>query len=91
LIPTADDGDIAVMGARFAEVPVDRIAPNPAQPRTHFDAEALEELVTSIREVGLLQPIVVRQTGPESYELVMGERRLRASREAGLDRIPATR
>jgi ParB family chromosome partitioning protein len=89
LIPTAADGDVAVIGARFAEVPVDRIAPNPAQPRTHFDAEALAELVASIREVGLLQPIVVRQTGPESYELVMGERRLRASKEAGLDRIPA--
>jgi ParB family chromosome partitioning protein len=78
-----------VAGARFAEVPVERIAPNPAQPRTHFDPEALAELVASIREVGLLQPVVVRQTGPESYELVMGERRLRAAREAGLERIPA--
>ena len=89
LIPSASDGDQAVAGARFAEVPVDRITPNPVQPRTHFDPEALTELVTSIREVGLLQPIVVRQTGPESYELVMGERRLRASKEAGLQRIPA--
>src|SRR3954471_21236583 len=90
LIPTAaDDADMAVVGARFAEVPVDRISPNPSQPRMHFDAEALSELVTSIREVGLLQPVVVRQTGPESYELVMGERRLRATKEAGLDRIPA--
>jgi ParB family chromosome partitioning protein len=89
LIPSSSDGDAAVAGARFAEVPVDRIAPNPVQPRTHFDPEALAELVTSIREVGLLQPVVVRQTGPESYELVMGERRLRASREAGLQRIPA--
>jgi ParB family chromosome partitioning protein len=89
LIPSAGDGDSAVAGARFSEIPVERIAPNPAQPRTHFDEEALAELVTSIREVGLLQPVVVRQTGPESYELVMGERRLRASKEAGLDRIPA--
>jgi ParB family chromosome partitioning protein len=89
LIPTAGDTDQAVVGARFAELPIDRIAPNPVQPRTHFDAEALAELVTSIREVGLLQPIVVRQTGAESYELVMGERRLRASKEAGFDRIPA--
>jgi ParB family chromosome partitioning protein len=89
LIPTRDDGDVAVEGARFAEIPVERIAPNPAQPREHFDPEALAELVTSIREVGLLQPIVVRPTGPESYELVMGERRLRATKEAGLDRIPA--
>jgi ParB family chromosome partitioning protein len=89
LIPSAADGDQAVAGARFAEVPVERIAPNPSQPRTHFDAEALAELVTSIREVGLLQPVVVRQTGPETYELVMGERRLRAAKEAGLERIPA--
>ena len=90
LIPTRDDSELAVVeGARFAEIPVDRITPNPSQPRTHFDPEALAELVTSIREVGLLQPIVVRPTGPESYELVMGERRLRATKEAGLDRIPA--
>ena len=89
LIPSVSDGDVAVAGARFAEVPVERIAPNPVQPRTHFDEEALTELVTSIREVGLLQPVVVRQTGPESYELVMGERRLRASKIAGLERIPA--
>lgn len=89
LIPSSDNGDVAVAGARFAEIPVERIAPNPAQPRAHFDEEALAELVTSIREVGLLQPVVVRQTGPESYELVMGERRLRASKEAGLQRIPA--
>jgi ParB family chromosome partitioning protein len=89
LIPSAADGDQAVAGARFAEIPLDRIAPNPVQPRTHFDAEALTELVTSLREVGLLQPVVVRQTGPETYELVMGERRLRAAKEAGFERIPA--
>jgi ParB family chromosome partitioning protein len=90
LIPTRDDGELAVVaGARFAEIPIERITPNPAQPRTHFDAEALAELVTSIREVGLLQPIVVRPTGPDAYELVMGERRLRAAKEAELERIPA--
>ena len=90
LIPTRDDSALAVVeGARFSEIPVDRITPNPSQPRTHFDPEALAELVTSIREVGLLQPIVVRPTGPDAYELVMGERRLRASKEAGLERIPA--
>jgi ParB family chromosome partitioning protein len=89
LIPSSPDAPTAVAGARFAEIPVGVIAPNPAQPRTHFDEEALTELVTSIREVGLLQPIVVRQTGPDAYELVMGERRLRASKEAGLERIPA--
>ncbi len=78
-----------VAGARFAELPLDAITPNPLQPRTHFDEEALAELVHSIREVGLLQPVVVRETGPERYELVMGERRWRASQEAGTGTIPA--
>ncbi|MFE0700225.1 ParB/RepB/Spo0J family partition protein [Streptomyces sp. NPDC058872] len=76
-------------GAYFTELPVSSIAPNRHQPREVFDEDALAELVTSIKEVGLLQPVVVRKTGGESYELVMGERRLRASKEAGLDRIPA--
>jgi ParB family chromosome partitioning protein len=82
-----------VAGARFAELPLDRISPNPLQPRQHFDAEALAELVTSIREVGLLQPVVVREISPDDdgprYELVMGERRWRASQEAGTGTIPA--
>jgi ParB family chromosome partitioning protein len=82
-----------VAGARFAELPLDRITPNPLQPRTYFDPEALAELVLSIREVGLLQPIVVREIGPDDdgprYELVMGERRWRASQEAGTGTIPA--
>ncbi|MEU6100014.1 ParB/RepB/Spo0J family partition protein [Streptomyces flaveolus] len=77
------------LGAHFAEVPLDSITPNPRQPRKVFDEDALAELVTSIKEVGLLQPVVVRQTGPGCYELIMGERRLRASREAGLEAIPA--
>ena len=76
-------------GARFAELPLDAITPNPSQPRAHFDEEALAELVASIREVGLLQPVVVRQTGPDRYELVMGERRWRASQAAGTGTIPA--
>jgi ParB family transcriptional regulator, chromosome partitioning protein len=101
LLPGADgavDTVSAPTGARFAELPLDSIRPNPVQPRTHFDEEALAELVTSIREVGLLQPVVVRPLpraeqgaagdGP-AYELVMGERRLRAAREAGLSRLPA--
>ena len=75
--------------ARFAELPLDAIRPNPSQPRTAFDEEALAELVTSIREVGLLQPVVVRPVGPGVYELVMGERRWRASQEAGTGTIPA--
>ncbi|MEU9588285.1 ParB/RepB/Spo0J family partition protein [Streptomyces sp. NPDC048219] len=77
------------LGAHFAEVPLDSITPNPRQPRKVFDDDALAELVTSIKEVGLLQPVVVRQTSPGRYELIMGERRLRASREAGLEAIPA--
>ncbi|MFE3503707.1 ParB/RepB/Spo0J family partition protein [Kitasatospora sp. NPDC059160] len=78
-----------VPGASFAELPLDAITPNPRQPREVFDEDKLVELVTSIKEVGLLQPIVVRQVAAERYELIMGERRWRASREAGLERIPA--
>ncbi|WP_328398802.1 ParB/RepB/Spo0J family partition protein [Streptomyces sp. NBC_00390] len=75
--------------AHFAEVSLDAITPNPRQPREVFDEDALAELITSIKEVGLLQPVVVRPLGPDRYELIMGERRWRACREAGLDRIPA--
>ncbi|MES4902313.1 MULTISPECIES: ParB/RepB/Spo0J family partition protein [unclassified Streptomyces] len=78
-----------VAGAHFAELPLDSITPNPRQPREVFDEDALAELVTSIQEVGLLQPIVVRQLAPERYELIMGERRWRACREAGLEKIPS--
>ncbi|MEV6167770.1 ParB/RepB/Spo0J family partition protein [Streptomyces sp. NPDC051954] len=77
------------IGAHFAEIPLDAITPNPRQPREIFDEDALQELVTSIQEVGLLQPVVVRQMGPSRYELIMGERRWRACREAGLEAIPA--
>jgi len=86
-VPSAELG--AVDGASYAELPVDAIAPNPRQPRTVFDEEALAELVFSIKEIGLLQPVVVREVGSGAYELIAGERRLRASREAGLERIPA--
>ena len=75
-------------GAWFAELPVDEIRPNPRQPREVFDEEAMAELVASITEVGLLQPVVVRPVD-DGYELVMGERRWRATREAGLSTIPA--
>src|SRR5690349_9068389 len=78
-----------VDGAYFLEIPIGRIEPNPRQPRDIFDEEALKELATSISEVGLLQPIVVRATGEETYELVMGERRWRACKLAGLSEIPA--
>lgn len=84
------EADLApVPGARFAEIPVESIAPNAKQPRQVFDEEALEELKTSIREVGFLQPIVVRQVGPDKYELVMGERRWRAAQAIGREAIPA--
>ncbi|MFL6138952.1 MAG: ParB/RepB/Spo0J family partition protein [Frankiaceae bacterium] len=76
-------------GARFIEVPVVAIEPNPQQPRQAFDTDALDELVASVREVGLLQPVVVREVGPGRYQLVMGERRWRACQQAGLERIPA--
>ncbi|MFJ8939478.1 ParB/RepB/Spo0J family partition protein [Streptomyces sp. NPDC102365] len=79
----------APVGAYFAELPLGFITPNPRQPREVFDDDALAELVTSIKEVGLLQPVVVRQAGPTRYELIMGERRWRACREAGLEAIPA--
>lgn len=78
-----------VTGAYFEEVAVDSITPNPRQPRRTFDDDALDELAASIAEVGLLQPVVVRNLGGGRYELVMGERRWRASRRAGLDFIPA--
>jgi ParB family transcriptional regulator, chromosome partitioning protein len=78
-----------VPGARFAEIQVRAIVPNPRQPRTEFDEEALEELKVSIQEVGFLQPIVVRELDSDRYELVMGERRWRAALAIGRDTIPA--
>ncbi|NUR10120.1 MAG: ParB/RepB/Spo0J family partition protein [Nocardioidaceae bacterium] len=78
-----------VDGAYFAELPVGEITPNPRQPRQVFDEEAMAELVHSVREIGLLQPVVVRPRGEGRYELIMGERRWRATREAGLETIPA--
>jgi ParB family chromosome partitioning protein len=79
----------AVPGAYFDEIAIAAITPNPRQPRQTFDEDALDELAASIREVGLLQPVVVRPVMPGHYELIMGERRWRASQRAGLDRIPA--
>nr|WP_246222401.1 ParB/RepB/Spo0J family partition protein [Phytoactinopolyspora limicola] len=88
---TTDSVDdlVPVDGATFAEIPVAAIAPNSKQPRQDFDEEAMEELAFSIREIGLLQPIVVRRLDGDRYELVMGERRWRASQRAGLTAIPA--
>jgi ParB family chromosome partitioning protein len=76
-------------GSYFAELDITAISPNPRQPRSVFDEDAMEELVGSVREIGLLQPVVVRPTAPGAFELVMGERRWRASQAAGLSTIPA--
>ena len=76
-------------GSYFAEISLEAITPNPRQPRTNFDEEAMAELVDSISEVGLLQPIVVRPLPEDRFELVMGERRWRAAQQAGLEVIPA--
>ena len=80
---------VAIPGTRLIEVDPNAIVPNPRQPRTHFDAEDLAELVHSVREYGVLQPVVVRTNEAGEYELIMGERRTRAAREAGLTSIPA--
>ncbi|MSX58745.1 MAG: ParB/RepB/Spo0J family partition protein [Actinobacteria bacterium] len=87
LIPTSltvDGEEVATQN----EVPLSEISPNPRQPRTHFDQEALNELIASIKEIGILQPPVVRQVGANKYELIMGERRFRAAKAAGLKTIP---
>jgi ParB/RepB/Spo0J family partition protein len=81
------DSPTRSVGVRI--VPVDHIEPNPEQPRMVFEQEALDELTASIREHGVLQPILVRPLGPNTYQIVAGERRWRASRQAGLDTIPA--
>nr|WP_235536074.1 ParB/RepB/Spo0J family partition protein [Nocardioides sp. Root190] len=86
---SADSGLRAVEGAYFAELPVEQIRPNAVNPRTVFDEDAMAELVHSIKEIGLLQPVVVRRTAADAYELVMGERRWRATQLAGLAVIPA--
>jgi ParB family chromosome partitioning protein len=83
------EGALGVPGAQLREVAVGDVLPNPKQPRQVFDDEALEELTYSIKEFGLLQPIVVRENADGGYELIMGERRLRAARAAGLDTVPA--
>jgi len=85
---------VAVPGARLASLAPDGIVPNPQQPRREFRQEELDELIVSVREFGVLQPIVVRPrtgaaAGEPQYELIMGERRLRASKAAGLSAIPA--
>lgn len=91
--PSMTDGERggghSVGGAYFEELAIGTVTPNPRQPRQNFDEEALDELAASIREVGLLQPVVVREVMPGRYELIMGERRWRACQLAELEHIPA--
>jgi ParB family chromosome partitioning protein len=92
LVPSGEPSATAlgeVAGARYEEVAVTAITPNPRQPRRTFDEDALDELAESIKQVGLLQPVVVRAVGIDRYELVMGERRWRAAQRAGLTEIGA--
>ncbi len=87
LIPTS----LTVAGTEVAqqgEIPITQISPNPRQPRTVFDETAMAELVTSIKSIGILQPPVVRKVAENRYELIMGERRFRAAKLAGLSSIP---
>lgn len=87
--PAAPAPSGSVAGAVYREIPTDAVKANPKQPRQVFDEDALAELEHSIREFGLMQPIVVRELSSDSYELVMGERRLRAAQRADLGTIPA--
>lgn len=87
LLPSSDS-DTLEGTSGLEQVAVDSIVPNPRQPRRRFDDEALAELASSIRELGILQPLLVRSLGGGRYELVAGERRLRAARAAGLERVP---
>jgi ParB family transcriptional regulator, chromosome partitioning protein len=86
--PTTAQASEKPSGPSFEQLPLGRIDPNPRQPREAFGEETLQDLTTSIEAVGVLQPIVVRPAG-ERYQIVMGERRVRAARAAGLERIPA--
>lgn len=88
LIPS-EAGTIEGDVPRLVDLPIDSIIPNQHQPRVHFDEESLTELAASIREIGVLQPVLVRPVGDAAYELVAGERRWRAARRAGLAVIPA--
>ena len=87
LIPTSLTVGDKEVGQQY-EVAISSISSNPRQPRTHFDPVSLAELIASIKEIGILQPPVVRQTKPGEYELIMGERRFRAAKAAGLTTIP---
>ena len=92
LIPSgfSDSGtSTSARGASLVEIPVGDLSPNPNQPRVHFDEESLSDLSASIREIGVLQPLLVRQLPDGSYQLIAGERRWRAAQKAGLATVPA--
>jgi ParB family chromosome partitioning protein len=91
LIPatTSETTEADAGAAHLREVLLSQVQPNPYQPRSHFDEEALDVLTTSVAEVGVLQPILLREVAPDQYELIAGERRWRAARKAGLSSIPA--
>ena len=92
LIPSgfSDSGTSnSARGASLVEIPVGDLSPNPNQPRVHFDEESLSDLSASIREIGVLQPLLVRQLPDGSYQLIAGERRWRAAQKAGLATVPA--
>jgi ParB family chromosome partitioning protein len=85
-----DTSDVMTQGSsNLNEIPIDQIEPNPDQPRREFDEEALQELATSIQNMGIIAPITLRQVAPDHYQIIAGERRWRASQMAGLQTIPA--
>lgn len=85
-----DTGEVRTQGSsNLSEIPLAQIEPNPNQPRREFDEQALQELATSIREIGIIQPVTLRQVAPDRYQIIAGERRWRASQLAGLAAIPA--
>ena len=88
-IDAVDDKNSEQVIGSIIDLPIENISNNPFQPRTHFNEEAIKELTSSIRELGVIQPVTVRKMKGNQYQLVSGERRLRASKMAGLEKIPA--
>ncbi|MDE7125707.1 MAG: ParB/RepB/Spo0J family partition protein, partial [Muribaculaceae bacterium] len=82
--------DVPARGmSTISDIEIERISPNPDQPRTTFDEEALDELAASIRELGIIQPLSLRKSGADTYQIIAGERRYRAAIKAGLTSVPA--
>lgn len=89
LIDGANEVSFVAQGSAFTEIEISKIIANPYQPRTKFDEDALNELAVSIRELGIIQPITLRKTENDQYQIIAGERRFRAAKIAGLQSIPA--